>query len=92
VQGWLAEGVPEDGNTFVRVCCLAEPAPGKAAQGFVSEALDRRPQLRAALSEARKPKCSVAVAKLDRLSRDVHFISGLMARPSRQARQNRSMI
>ena len=23
-------------------------------------------------------KCSVAVAKLDRLSRDVHFISGLM--------------
>jgi DNA invertase Pin-like site-specific DNA recombinase len=28
---------------------------------------------------ARKRKCSVAVAKLDRLSRDVHFISGLMA-------------
>ena len=27
---------------------------------------------------ARKRKCSVAVAKLDRLSRDVHFISGLM--------------
>jgi DNA invertase Pin-like site-specific DNA recombinase len=27
---------------------------------------------------ARKCKCSIAVAKLDRLSRDVHFISGLM--------------
>jgi len=27
---------------------------------------------------ARKRKCSIAVAKLDRLSRDVHFISGLM--------------
>ncbi len=30
-------------------------------------------------AEARKHKCPVAVAKLDRLSRDVHFISGLMA-------------
>jgi DNA invertase Pin-like site-specific DNA recombinase len=27
---------------------------------------------------ARKRRCSIAVAKLDRLSRDVHFISGLM--------------
>jgi DNA invertase Pin-like site-specific DNA recombinase len=43
------------------------------------DALDRRPQLAAALSEARRRKCAVAVAKLDRLSRDVHFISGLMA-------------
>ena len=29
--------------------------------------------------EAKRRKCAVAVAKLDRLSRDVHFISGLMA-------------
>ena len=28
---------------------------------------------------ARKLRCHVAVSKLDRLSRDVHFISGLMA-------------
>ncbi|WP_349631535.1 recombinase family protein [Bradyrhizobium tropiciagri] len=47
--------------------------------GKGSDALDRRPQLKAALSAARKLKCHVAVAKLDRLSRDVHFISGLMA-------------
>jgi DNA invertase Pin-like site-specific DNA recombinase len=39
----------------------------------------RRPQLAAALSEARQRKCPAIVAKLDRLSRDVHFISGLMA-------------
>jgi len=39
----------------------------------------QRPQLAAALKEARRQKCAVAVAKLDRLSRDVHFISGLMA-------------
>jgi DNA invertase Pin-like site-specific DNA recombinase len=43
------------------------------------DALDRRPQLRAALVAARKHRCHVAVSKLDRLSRDVHFISGLMA-------------
>jgi DNA invertase Pin-like site-specific DNA recombinase len=43
------------------------------------DALERRPQLTAALAQARKAKCPVMVAKLDRLSRDVHFISGLMA-------------
>jgi DNA invertase Pin-like site-specific DNA recombinase len=47
--------------------------------GKGADALDRRPQLVAALSEARRRRCPVAVAKLDRLSRDVHFISGLMA-------------
>jgi DNA invertase Pin-like site-specific DNA recombinase len=38
----------------------------------------RRPQLNAALQAARKAKAPIVVAKLDRLSRDVHFISGLM--------------
>jgi DNA invertase Pin-like site-specific DNA recombinase len=47
--------------------------------GKGADALDRRPQLKAALAAARKHRCHVAVAKLDRLSRDVHFISGLMA-------------
>jgi DNA invertase Pin-like site-specific DNA recombinase len=47
--------------------------------GKGSDALDRRPQLAAALTQARRLKCPVVVAKLDRLSRDVHFISGLMA-------------
>jgi DNA invertase Pin-like site-specific DNA recombinase len=42
------------------------------------DALDRRPQLAAALAHARKLKAPVIVAKLDRLGRDVHFISGLM--------------
>jgi DNA invertase Pin-like site-specific DNA recombinase len=43
------------------------------------DAIDRRPQLAAALRAARKHRAPVIVAKLDRLSRDVHFISGLMA-------------
>ena len=47
--------------------------------GKGADALERRPQLAAALAEARKRRCPVLVAKLDRLSRDVHFISGLMA-------------
>lgn len=47
--------------------------------GKGADALDRRPQLAAALKAARRRKCPVVVSKLDRLSRDVHFISGLMA-------------
>jgi DNA invertase Pin-like site-specific DNA recombinase len=47
--------------------------------GKGADALERRPKLSAALVQARKAKCPVLVAKLDRLSRDVHFISGLMA-------------
>ena len=46
--------------------------------GKGADALERRPQLSAALQAAQKAKCPVIVAKLDRLSRDVHFISGLM--------------
>jgi DNA invertase Pin-like site-specific DNA recombinase len=47
--------------------------------GKGSDALDRSPQLSAALAAARQQKCPVVVAKLDRLSRDVAFIAGLMA-------------
>jgi DNA invertase Pin-like site-specific DNA recombinase len=47
--------------------------------GKGADALARRPQLVAALAEAKRRRCPVGVAKLDRLSRDVHFISGLMA-------------
>ena len=47
--------------------------------GKGSDALERRPELKAALKAAKKAKCEVAVAKLDRLSRDVAFIAGLMA-------------
>jgi DNA invertase Pin-like site-specific DNA recombinase len=47
--------------------------------GRGADALDRRPQLRAALTAARKAKAPMMVAKLDRFSRDVAFISGMMA-------------
>ena len=55
---------------------LAEFVEVETGKG--SDALDRRPQLAAALAKAHTLRCPVMVAKLDRLSRDVHFISGLM--------------
>lgn len=63
-------------NGFELMVELVEVETGKGA-----DALDRRPQLSSALMEARKlgKGSPVIVAKLDRLSRDVAFISGLMA-------------
>jgi DNA invertase Pin-like site-specific DNA recombinase len=51
----------------------------EAETGKGADALERRPQLAAALSAARSAKCAVLVSKLDRLSRDVAFVAGLMA-------------
>ena len=46
--------------------------------GKGSNALAKRPQLLAALNRAKKGKAKLVLAKLDRLARNVHFISGLM--------------
>lgn len=61
-----------DANGFTVVSEFVEIASGKLG-------IDRRPQLAAALREARRNGARVAVAKLDRLSRTVEFIAGLMA-------------
>ena len=63
-----------ENNGFDIVAEFEEIMSGKG-----SDALDRRPQLAAALAKAKKLKCAVVVAKLDRLSRDVAFVAGLMA-------------
>ena len=44
----------------------------------VSDTLDERPQLQLALQRSKDQKLPILVSRLDRLSRDVHFISGLM--------------
>jgi DNA invertase Pin-like site-specific DNA recombinase len=67
----LARFAEAEGYALVET--FTEVETGKGA-----DALDRRPQLSAALAAARKLKAPIIVAKLDRLSRDVHFISGLM--------------
>lgn len=58
---------------FELVAVVEEVASGKLG-------LDERAGLRDALAKAAKLHCPVIVAKLDRLSRDVAFISGLMAK------------
>lgn len=65
-----------DAEGFEIVAEFTEVETGKGA-----DALERRPQLAAALAEARRhgKGTPVAVSKLDRLSRDVFFVSGLMA-------------
>lgn len=61
-----------EGFTILEV--LEETASGKGA-----DALERRPVLAQAVRVARRHKCPILVSRLDRLSRDVAFISGLMA-------------
>lgn len=52
---------------------FTETETGKGA-----DALTKRPQLRAALEACRKTGAKLLIAKLDRLARNVHFVSGLM--------------
>lgn len=66
----LARFAEAEGHALVETFVEVETGKGAGA-------LDRRPA--AALRAARKHKAPVVVAKLDRLSRDVHFISGLMS-------------
>ena len=82
-QGRSGLGLDAQRNAIARFAAgdglqiLAEFTEVETGKG--ADALDRRPQLAAALALARQQKCPVLVAKLDRLSRDVAFISGLMA-------------
>lgn len=71
-QEALARFAEAEGYNFLQTFDEVETAKG-------SDALERRPQLSAAIKLAKQHKAPVVVAKLCRLSRDVYFISGLMA-------------
>ena len=87
-QGRSGLGLEAQQDTLARFCqrerfnVVASFVEVESAKG---DTLARRPKLRQALKAARRIgdedyKCApIVVAKLDRLSRDVHFISGLMA-------------
>jgi len=68
----IARFAEAEGLSIVREFVEAETGKG-------ADAIDRRLQLAAALAAAKSAKCSVVVSKLDRLSRDVAFVAGLMA-------------
>jgi len=55
---------------------LAEFVEVETGKG--ANALDRRPELRRALELCKKSGATLLIAKLDRLARNVHFVSGLM--------------
>jgi DNA invertase Pin-like site-specific DNA recombinase len=66
-QAALARFAEAEGYSFLET--FQEVETGKGA-----DALERRPQLSAALKAAKQIRGPVIVAKLCRLSRDVHFI------------------
>lgn len=62
-----------NGGAWELVGEFVETETGKGA-----DAVAKRPQLRAALEACRKSGAKLLIAKLDRLARNVHFITGLM--------------
>jgi DNA invertase Pin-like site-specific DNA recombinase len=62
-----------NGRAWQLVTEFTEVETGKG-----SNALERRPQLKQALEQCRKLKATLLIAKLDRLARNVHFITGLI--------------
>src|SRR5258705_11777440 len=70
-QAALARFAEAEGYRLIET--FQEVETGKGA-----DALERRPQLAAALAAAKKLKAPIIVAKLDRLSRGGHFSNRLM--------------
>lgn len=62
-----------NGGAWELIGEFTETETGKGA-----DALAKRPQLRAALELCKKEKATLIIAKLDRLARNVHFVSGLI--------------
>lgn len=70
-QASLARYVAANGLELIAEYIEVETGKG-------SNALSKRPQLVAALAHAKREKAGLVIAKLDRLARNVHFISGLI--------------
>lgn len=56
----------------------ATPILGEYTEVESGKSHTNRPQLAAALGHAKRERATLLIAKLDRLARNVHFISGLM--------------
>ena len=55
--------------------------------GKGANALERRPELRSALASCKRRDAVLLIAKLDRLARNVHFVSGLLSPESTLSRR-----
>ncbi len=62
-----------NGGQWSLIAEFTEIETGKGAN-----ALDKRPQLKSAIDACKKHKATLIIAKLDRLARNVHFVSGLL--------------
>ncbi|EUC21469.1 recombinase family protein [Paraburkholderia hospita] len=62
-----------NGGAWELIAEFTEVETGKGANP-----LDKRPELRAALALCKKHGATLVIAKLDRLARNVHFVSGLL--------------
>ena len=82
-QGRSGLGLEAQADAIARFCAASDVQTVRefteVETGKGSDALDRRPVLAQAIHFARGQRAPIIVAKLDRLSRDVHFISGLMS-------------
>src|SRR6185312_403955 len=77
-QGRSGLGLEAQTATIERVSAAEGFRVIETYQDVESGSKDDRPALMQALARAKLLGCPIIVAKLDRLSRDVHFISGLM--------------
>lgn len=79
-----ASGLGLEAQRALVECFLSERAKTAIGEfcevetGKGANALERRPQLRLALEQCKKTGATLLIAKLDRLARNVHFVSGLI--------------
>ena len=81
-QGSRGNGIEAQREAITRFAMAEDIAVSQwvteVETGKGADALNRRPKLAEALRAAKRIKAPLLVSKLDRLSRNVHFISGLM--------------
>ncbi|CAO3399387.1 recombinase family protein [Azospirillum palustre] len=78
-QGRSGLGLDAQQDAIVRFAAGNGYVVSNFYRDIQSGADDDRPGLNTAIARAQRERCPVVVAKLDRLGRSVHYISGLMA-------------
>lgn len=77
-QGASGLGLAAQREAVARFCAVNGLTMINSFQDIESGRLDERDGLTAAIALSKKTGATIVVAKLDRISRDVHFVSGLI--------------